>query len=294
MAVSTRLEATAPWGWRSGGAGAGGIGFVLVLGGGGILTLKNDPVPVQLAAGDVFMRFDSEPYTMVDSAASAVVPCEEVERYRAGHVIRFGGGGVPTTLISGSFALDPRDAVPILAILPRFLHMRAEPGRSASFLAILNLLSTELDAADLASEATVTRLYELLFIHAVRAYARDGAAAGGWLAAVSDKQLGLAARAMHAELGRAWSLDALAARAHMSRSAFALKFKAVVGQTPVAYLTHWRMHRAGALIRKGDMALAAVAQSVGYASESAFNRAFKQAFGMTPGAYRRVASPPSA
>lgn len=97
----------------------------------------------------------------------------------------------------------------------------------------------------LASEATIVRLYELLFVHAIRAYASSGTIPqGGWLAAISDKHLGQAAKAMHAHIDQNWSLQTLAEQASMSRSAFASKFKATVGQTPLEYLRYWRMHKA--------------------------------------------------
>ena len=73
----------------------------------------------------------------------------------------------------------------------------------------------------------------------------------------------------------------------MSRSAFALRFKEKVGQSPLDYLTRWRMFRAGQLLRSSDKALVEIATSVGYDSEASFNKAFKRTTGSAPGAYRR-------
>jgi AraC-like DNA-binding protein len=134
----------------------------------------------------------------------------------------------------------------------------------------------------------VSRLYEALFIYAVRAYASSCIAPhGGWLAAISDKYLGEVVKAMHASMKENWSLESLAQRAGMSRSAFAARFKLVVGQTPLEYLTHWRMYKAGMLMRKHGTSLSEVAHAVGYESESAFNRVFKRSMGVTPGEFRR-------
>src|SRR5688572_14193718 len=112
-AVTTRLEATAPWGWRSAGNGENGVNFVLVQRGSGILTMHSQPKPVYLAAGDVFITFDSDPYTLVDHPNSAVVDCRVVEQNRVDDVIKFGGDGALTTFVSGSFAIDELEATPI-------------------------------------------------------------------------------------------------------------------------------------------------------------------------------------
>ncbi len=286
--MSTRLEAAAPWGWRSSGTDPNRVTFVLVLRGSGILTTKRQEKPVHLAGGDVFITLDGDPYTLVDHLESKVVDCSVVEGNRVGNVIKFGGTGAPTTFISGSFVVDELQAKPILSVLPCFLHLRLEQSRSHAFQSILELLAVEVEQPGLASDATIVRLYELLFVHAVRAYASTRTIPeGGWLAAISDKHLGEAAKAMHANLEHGWSLEKLAERAGMSRSAFASKFKSTVGQSPLEYLTHWRMHRAMLLIRTGGNSLSEVAQAVGYASESAFNRVFKRYAGSTPAAFRR-------
>lgn len=287
-AVTTRLEASAPWGWQSAGIGESRINFILVQGGAGILSTPDHPEPIALRAGDVFILLDDDPYTLVDAPGSALVNCSVVEEHRVDDVIRFGGGGAVTTFVSGAFAIDELEAGPVLAVLPRFLHLRLGQERSLAFETALNLLAIELRQPGLASEATVARLYEILFVYAVRAYLQSGAVPkGGWIAAISDKQLAGAARAMHENLGEHWTLAALAARAHMSRSAFALKFKEVVGQPPLAYLTEWRVHRAKLLLRNTLRSHAEIAYEVGYESESSFSRVFRRLAGMAPGAFRQ-------
>jgi AraC-like DNA-binding protein len=288
-AVTTRLEASAPWGWRSTGIGESRVNFVLVQSGAGILSMQGHPEPVQLAAGDVFILLDNDPYTLVDHPRSAMVNCTVVEEHRVGDLIRFGGGGAVTTFVSGAFAIDELEAAPVLAVLPRFLHLRLGQERSLAFETALKLLAIELAQPGLASEATIARLYEVLFVYAVRAYLGSGMVpAGGWLAAVSDKQLAPAARAMHEKLQEPWTLDALAAKVFMSRSVFAARFKQVVGQTPLDYLTHWRLHRAKLLLRTTLRPVAQIAYEVGYESESSFSRVFKRTLGVTPGAFRQA------
>ncbi len=284
---SARIEASAPWGWHSSDEAENRVTFVLVEQGSARMTARGAE-PVLLAPGDIFVLFDDVPYTLADDQASPLVDCQVVAQARVGNLIRFGGGGAPTTFVSGSFVLDPADVQPVLAALPGFLHLRLEETRSRAFHAILELLSLELAQPRLASEAAIARLYEVLLVYVVRAYAaNETLPKRGWLAAISDRQLGQATRAMHAEMERPWTLQTLAERAAMSRSAYAARFKAAVGQTPLEYLTHWRMRRAQLLMRSGSRSLMQIAEAVGYDSESAFSRVFKRATGMTPGAFRR-------
>jgi AraC-like DNA-binding protein len=153
---------------------------------------------------------------------------------------------------------------------------------------VLELLAIETEAPGLGSEAVVGRLFELLFVHAIRAYsAQPGGPTQGWLAANADPHLARALAAMHGELAHDWTVESLARAAGMSRSAFAARFKAVVGQTPLEYLTQWRMYCATRLLQHPGLALADVSRRVGYESMAAFNRVFRRETAMTPGAFRR-------
>jgi AraC-like DNA-binding protein len=139
----------------------------------------------------------------------------------------------------------------------------------------------------------VSRLADIVFVQAIRAHiAAAGPEEAGWLAALSDPRIGPALRAIHADAARPWTVEALAAIAGQSRSGFALRFRQRVGEAPLAYLTRWRMFRAGCLLRQGDQSLGQIADLVGYDSEPAFAKAFKRETGLAPGAYRRLAVPP--
>src|SRR5260370_14584829 len=84
-----------------------------------------------------------------------------------------------------------------------------------------------------------------------------------------------------------WTVETLAAAAGMSRSAFALRFKELLGETPLEYLTNWRMYKASGLLQEDDRKLFEVAKSVGYDSDAAFSKAFKRVLGVAPREYRR-------
>ncbi len=100
--------------------------------------------------------------------------------------------------------------------------------------------------------------------------------------------MGAAIGAIHAEPAHRWTLQELAARAGMSRSSFALRFKQTVGASPMDYLTRWRMLLAGDRLAHTDDPVSAIALSLGYESESAFSTAFKRVMGASPRQYSRV------
>jgi transcriptional regulator GlxA family with amidase domain len=137
------------------------------------------------------------------------------------------------------------------------------------------------------AEAVVNRLAEVLFVQMVRAYIAQAEAPQGMLAAIADRQIGAALRHMHQALREPWTLARLAQQVGMSRSAFAARFSQLVGQTPLQYLTFWRMQKARELLSDTRLATAAIAERVGYQSEASFSKVFKKVIGTGPGTYRR-------
>jgi AraC-like DNA-binding protein len=288
-AIYTRLEATAPWGFYYPGDTAPRIRFGLMVRGSALLKFKNQRQAIPLSAGDVFIFILSdEAFTLVNHTRSRVVDYRELRKLEVDCVIHYGGGGALTTLVSGSFGMSAFEAPLISTILPRYLHLRLDQNRTHAFQSVLDLLAAETAQPGIASSRLISCLYESLFVYAVRAYASSSAAPPtGWLAALSDKHLSKAIEAMHTGFDRSWSVESLAREANMSRSAFALKFRTVLGQTPLEYLTQWRVHKAGAMIRSSHTSFSEVASAIGYGSESSFSRVFKKAMGVAPREYRR-------
>lgn len=136
------------------------------------------------------------------------------------------------------------------------------------------------------SEIVTTRLAEVLFIQVLRAHIASGPERNkGWLRAIFDPQMGTALSAIHNKVNTPWTVDSLAKAAGMSRSAFAARFKDLLGQTPLEYVTEWRMQKAMQLLLERDKKLIDVALSVGYESDAAFSKAFKRVVGASPGEY---------
>jgi AraC-like DNA-binding protein len=242
--------------------------------------------PTLLTGGDLFLVLNGEPYRLSDGPKSKTIDCRELEKRRQGFLIEYGGGGSPCTLVSVAMQIDTLDGRPTR--LPSFIHLRIDQTRTHALQSLIDLMRMEVCSADIGSAAIVQRLSEVLFISAVRAYVQNvQPSRQGVFAAMADQQLGAALGSMYGDPARNWTLTQLANSANMSRSAFAARFKSVVGQSALGFLTQHRMHKAEELMRNG-LPVADVANRVGYDSGIAFGRAFKRVMGRTPGAFKRA------
>jgi AraC-like DNA-binding protein len=137
----------------------------------------------------------------------------------------------------------------------------------------------------------LSRLAEIMFVEIVREYMDQlRPHQRGWLVALKDPQVGRALRFLHERPMQPWTVERLAHDMAMSRSAFAQRFVRLVGESPMKYLSRWRMHLAKQMLRDRTDNIQAVAERVGYDSEPAFNRAFKKWTGYPPAAWRRMAA----
>lgn len=286
-AVTARLDAAAPWAVRFCNTWPR-FGFVVR----GACWMEIDGVPgaQALSAGDGFVLTRGRAFVLRDAPGSKVLRCEDLVRGREGETLSVGGDGARTAVVSGTLGFDPAASRPLLEALPELLHLRADEDEGGILRTTLELLSAETAGDRLGRAQVCARLGEILFIQAVRRFAArrpQGPGGSCWLTALADPHVGAALRAMHAELARPWTVEALARAAGSSRSAFALRFHQLVGETPLAHLARWRMHSASCHLRTGALGLGEIAAQVGYESEAAFSRAFKRIVGRAPGAVRR-------
>ncbi len=285
-AIYARLESRAPWGLSL--AGGQSARFGLVVRGACVLKVEDESSAITLTAGDCYVLAHGSPYVLCDSLETPRKSCSEVVRDKVGGVVELGGQGVPATVICGWFTFDSESARPLLELLPTQLHVRMDHARTQVLQATLQLLAMETDTPGLGSKLVVSRLADIIFVQAVRAHVQSDVESGrGWLTALADSKLGAALRAVHADLAHPWSVETMSRAANMSRSAFAAQFKVRVGEAPMEYVTRWRMFRAGCLLRQSERAMIDIANTVGYESEAAFNKAFKRMSGIPPGQYRR-------
>jgi AraC-like DNA-binding protein len=202
--------------------------------------------------------------------------------------IRYGGGGEMTRFTCGYLACSRSVFRPLFEALPRMLCIPM--GDTSAMLRMLLAAGVrESSAGQPGGASMLTKLAELLFVEAMRRYAEQLPPQGkGWLAGVRDVHVGRALALLHAEPAKPWTVDTLAREAALSRSALAERFTHLVGESPIQYLTRWRLALAAQALRSGSDAITRIAESSGYESEAAFNRAFKREFGVPPAAWRRT------
>lgn len=198
------------------------------------------------------------------------------------------GDGASTTLVCGFIGCDMRPFNPLIATLPRLMHLPGNGGNawSEQFVRLAAMESTSRRAG---SEALLERLSEMMFVDAVRRHADSmPEQSTGWLAGLRDRFVGRAMALMHENPAAAWTLDDLGKQVGLSRSALHERFVELIGQPPMQYLTNWRMQLASRLLRDTQSSVAAIALEVGYDSEAAFARAFKRLVGTPPATWRRM------
>lgn len=287
--VHFRCEMSAPWGMAIPKTSA--AEFHVIVRGSCWLRVEGRDEPIALQGGDVVAFLHGGAHGLVDApereatSAAEILEGQSLENF--GPVIH-GGGGRPASILCGYFEFDRDSLHPLVAALPPFIHLRGTESADLAWLQTsLNFMIQEAMAAKPGAEAIVTRLAGVLFVQIVRAYIAQSSSPPAMLAALADRQIGTALALMHEEPARAWTLESLAHGAGMSRSALAARFHELVGDTPMKYLTMWRIQRARQLLGQTALSTAAIAERVGYQSEGAFSKAFKKAMNRGPGAYRR-------
>lgn len=189
----------------------------------------------------------------------------------------------PASWVKGTFAVEDAVADPLLSVLPSTIVIRGNhagnklappqprspPGRGHGRT-----------PRRPGAQVMVSRI--LLFIHALRAWAADGVASPGWLTAAMDSALGPVLSAVHRTPQHGWTVDEVARRANLSRSAFEGRFTRLLGISPAAYIAERRLDRAAHLLRSTTDLVGQIAAQVGYTSEAAFSRAFRRRFGVPP------------
>jgi AraC-like DNA-binding protein len=257
------------------------------------LLVQEGSHPIHLQAGDLVILLQNQEHTICDDPTSPTVELEEViaRKPDPGYKrIAYGGSGLLTQLVSGTFKFrSDRTRNPLLSALPLLIHIENEVGQFIPWVeTTLQFIAAEIEINQLGCQCVLSRLADVLFIQAIRAYvAALPVDQGNWLRALTDAEIGIALSWMHHHPDQSWTVASLAAKIPMSRSAFAERFNQLVGQPPMQYLTTWRMVKAGNLLQESQLGIRDIATQVGYGSEVAFSKAFKRWAGIAPGIYRR-------
>ncbi|WP_035851701.1 AraC family transcriptional regulator [Cryptosporangium arvum] len=290
-AVSRRAALRGPWGLRV--AGGPGLGFHVVLQGSAWLVPPDAANPTELTTGDVVLVRNGSGYGLADHPGSPLPDVAVLELSGDEDLAVIGTDGEPSTVVlCGSFALRHNRPHPLIAGLPEAVHLPARTGVDQRLRSVVDLLGAELDGDAPGTSAAIPALLDLLLLYTVRTWYDRQAdrGVGGWAAALRDPAISRALFHLQRAPERSWTVADLASVASLSRPVFARRFTDLVGQPPLTYLTWWRMTLAGRMLHADDSTLSVVAARVGYASEFAFSKAFRRAFGVSPGTYRRSAS----
>ena len=300
-----RLEASAPWGLtQDRQAEERGLPFdrknpptdlahfAMLSRGNCWLSVEGVPEPMPLTGGDCFLLDRNTSIVMRDDPRTRPRSTfRETAGQANSNVVHYGGGGAPTTIVCGSLSFDRASLKPITQLLPSFILIKADQARTLALHTTVQALASEMADQAPGSEVVATRLAEVLVIQILRAHIASVPERNkGWLRSVFDPQMGVALSAIHDRVDTPWTVESLAEAAGMSRSAFAARFKELLGQTPLEYVTEWRMQKAMQLLQQRDRKLIDVAQSVGYESDAAFSKAFKRVVGASPGGYLKRGS----
>jgi AraC-like DNA-binding protein len=291
-AVMAQLIAREPWGVSV--DPVPGAVFHAVVAGSCWLRMP-DRAPQRLMPGDVLLLPTNTPHELVsvaDGATESLAQFDKDQRRTPDGDIVIDGPGACTRVLCAAYEYDHDVAHPLMSQLPPVLYVPAGvPGDDGAVAGTLRLLALELGGHPPGSRAAVGRLIDVMLIHVMRSWLRmqDEDDDAGWLLALRDPVVAGAMNCIHGRLSEPWTIDSLAREVNVSRATLARRFGELAGQTPLGYLTRWRMDVAAQRLRDTDDTIAAIAAAVGYRSEYAFSRAFARHRGIAPGRYRRQA-----
>jgi AraC-like DNA-binding protein len=201
------------------------------------------------------------------------------------------GGGEATTLFHGSMAPGSRALHPLLTLMPAIVRGCDVASNDPIVRPLLEAMTAEAAEPRMGSATILSRMADLLTARLIRCWVDCSEnSTSGWLAAIRDPHIGRALGAIHRDPGGDWTVERLAREAGQSRSVFAERFSALLGEGAGHYLTRWRMQLANEWLRERGSGISEVARKLGYDSEASFGRAYKRVTGQSPGAQKKVGS----
>jgi AraC-like DNA-binding protein len=243
--------------------------------------------PVKLHCGDTFLMTDAPQFVLSSAPDLTAQEAAPVLLQEPPNILRFGGD--ETVLIGGGFIFADSGTQFLKNMLPAFIHIPAQQAMTGILRTTLTMLDQELslNPDQMGASVMTRRLADILLVQGLRAYSAQqaGTKTAGWIGALADRHIGKVLFEIHQDIARNWTLEHMANIAGMSRSGFALRFKTLVGQAPLAYIYMWRMQIARNELRNLQTPVIDIATRLGYGSESAFGNAFKRAFGTSPRRY---------
>jgi AraC-like DNA-binding protein len=268
--------------WAVDSSGSQQATFHVVARGSCWLHMPDSDQPEPLRAGDlvVFPHDDRHMISNSELLPNADVPLNQPHEGEL--------QGPSTSMICGFFKFGDKRWNPLLDAMPQYLVIRCEITSDTGHMdSLINFMIYEAEAGRLGADVVINRLSDILFTHVVRTYIDQYKPEEGFIAALADSKLSKCLDAFHKHPGDSWSVESLATKAGMSRSAFSEYFHHVTDQTPMQYVKQWRMQKAYDLLTTTKLSTQQIAEQCGYQSEASFSKAFKQLFAKGPGAARK-------
>ena len=250
--------------------------------------------PVLLDQGDLVIIPHGARHVIGDPSDAGIATLDQVletSGFTGEGALVYGAGGAShaTELICGHFAFDRETMHPLIAALPPYIHVRNYGEAAHHWLdQTLKVIGSEVARPGLGADLIALKLSETICAQAIRYFLMTEGKEHSVSAGFTDPRICPVLQAIHRDPAADWTLDRMAREAGQSRSAFAERFRRVMDQTPLDYLTHWRMLTARRLLADTPAPIIEVAERSGYRSEASFGRAFKRHFGRTPASIRRA------
>ena len=247
---------------------------------------------VHLQAGQCVLLPRGKPFRLTGTEDNVLGSSIDVQPVQCGTIAAYGEGG-RCLLVGAHYAFSAMQAVMLLDLLPSIVHLR-NAADNVALCWTLQRMTEELLHPQPGGIVVAHSLARMMFVQALRAHIEDSARKDlGGLSALSDVQMGKAITSMHNEPAFAWTVESLAQRVGMSRAAFARKFKDTARQSPIEYLTRWRMLLAEDKMTNTTDSVSEIARSLGYESASAFTKVFRKSTGYSPRQFRHASSSPA-
>lgn len=242
---------------------------------------------IKMNVGDIVCIPHGYKHLISGKSNTTCVPASEFGKaYHTGKPL-FQGKDEETILMGGHFEFTPAVEHPFIKSLPKVIHINTTKELSLWLEQAALMMNEEISSEKIGSKLILGRLVDILFVLIIRAYIEQADIKEGFLMALKDNRISNSLKSMHQSPEKDWTLHQLAATAGMSRSLYCREFKRLVGETPLSYLTDWRILKSKEILSESKENISEIAGKVGYQSEAAFNRLFKSKVGETPASYRR-------
>lgn len=239
--------------------------------------------PVRLQHGDVILLPDGAEHWIADSVESPRLPSEQFCKCLEQSDTETSPTGPSVQLLCGLIRFDRTLQHPLISHLPGFVNLAFRSPANANWLpSIIGQFESEVRIDKPYSDVIVDRLFEVLFLQTIRNHLALLESPRRFWAALQDPKISKILGLIHQRYAENLSVEMLAREIYLSRSVFMERFTRLVGESPISYLTAWRMHKSISLLRNNGHSIDRVAEKVGYSSPESFSRAFKRHFSVTP------------